>query len=421
MVGPAKSPSPFLDLPPEIRDQVYGGLFLDSSSVDVQMLQTSQQIYLEAQPFLYKRPIAFASQFDLYDWVRGSHAQNLKHVQCIRFKLVDVISREGLPRENIQQYHRDSPSPIILSYEDDLARFKATLEEVPNLKSLTLYKNRTGDSEHLRDFHRECFAAIARQYPALRALTFYVDHIELDFLSSFRSLQSLRFTGFSFSSPKVLLKELEKLTGLDEIELFGPPPALAFQQRQGYTGPRATQSMTAEVVRGLCPLHSFTVCEIRDPLSHTEEVFVTKTVLTALAHVHGKSLRALRVSTDFLPSSDSRGALTALLSSAPSLQELELGWPGLDGKVLDALPSSLRRLQINVSTSALRPGDLADRLLGRRNRLPALADVVVRLDWRDAASKDLAAGADAAVKRFTDAGIKASRGRWYPIILDNLD
>ena len=425
MVASSTTRSPFLDLPLEIREQVYGGLLCDSSGVEVQMLRTSQQIYAEAQPFLFKRPSTFASQFDFYDWVQGSSAHNRKYVQCVRLKLVDVISREGLPASSIQEYRRNSPSPIVLSYEADLARFATALKGVPNLRSMTLYKNRTGDSDHFRDFHRQCFAVLAKQFPGLRSLAFYVDQVPVDFLASFRSLSSLRFTGFSTSPPQETLKALQKLTKLDELELFGPPPAISFNQRRGYTGPRATQSMTAEVMAGLNPLRSITICEIRDQTAHPAEVFVSKSMLMAIGRTHGSFLRRLRISTDFTPSVDSWIALCHLLSSTYSsscLQEIELGWPGLDGKIIDALPSSLRSLQITVGPS-LRPDDLVDRLLAGpcRARLSALVDVVVRMDWRDVDASDLVNDVESAIARLQAVGLRASRGSWYPIILDSLD
>ncbi len=426
MGAPVKTRSAFLDLPPEIREQVYGGLFSDASGIDVQILRTSQQIYVEAQPFLFKRPVTFASQFDFYEWVRISSAHNRKYVQCVRIKLVDVISHEGLPSESIQEYRRNSPSPITRTYEDDLSRFVEALKGVPNVRSLTLYKNRTGDSDLFRDFHRECFAAVAKQFPGLKSLTFYVDQIPLDFLGSFRSLQSLRFTGFSTSSPKDTIKALQKLSKLDELELFGPPPALAFLQRTGYEGVRATQSMTAEVIKHLNPLRACTICEIRDPYAHPNtDVFVSKALLTALGHAHSRSLRRLRISTDFTPASESRTALAALLAASTSLQELELGWPGFsEGRLLiDALPPSLRTLQITVGVG-LKPDELAERIIiaRKKSKLPALREVVLRTDWREAQAKELSKTVETALTKLKNAGItRASRGSWYPIILDCLD
>ena len=421
MVASTIPRSAFLDLPLEIREQVYGGLLSDSSCKNVQMLRTSQQVYAEAQPFLFKRPLAFASQFDFYGWIGRSSSQNLRHVQCIHIKLVDVISQEGLAESSIQVYRKSSPSPIIKSYEEDVARFAAALKAVPNVRSLTLYKNRHAESDHFREFHRSCFALITKGFAGLKSLTFYVDQIPLEFLSSLHNLQSLRFTGFSTSSPMDTLKALQKLAKLEEVSLFGPPPGISFQQRRGYTGPKTIQSMTAEVVRALSPLKSFTICEIRDPVSNVDEVFLERSMLSALSQTHGRSLRTLRVSTDFLPSVESRNALATLLSSSSSLHHVELGWPGLDGSLVDALPTTIRSLEITVS-AVLPPGELANCLLARRGQLTGLTEVVIRTDWRDDdKAKEVRPRMESAVGKLKGMGITARMGRWYPIILDVVD
>ncbi len=419
MVTAAPVRSPFLDLPLEIREQVYGGLFSDSTCKTVQMLRTSQQIYAEAQAFLYKRPLAFASQFDMYDWIKKSTPQNLRYVQCIRIRLVDVIGHEGLDTSKIQDYRKSCPSPITRSYEEDLQRFASALKSVPNVRSLTLYKHRAAESDHFREYHRACFNLITRQSSGLRSLSFYVHQVPLDFLPALRSLQSLRFTGFSTSTPKDTLTYLRKLPALEEMELFGPPPGLAFHQRRGYIGPKTVQSLSADVVRGLTPLKSFTICEMRDSVSGVDEVFAEPVMLHALAQTHGKSLRKLRISTDFLPSPASRNALMSLLA-ASAIQTLELGWPGLDGRVVDVLPPSIRCLQITVG-GALPPDELVARLVARRAQLASLAEVVIRTDWRDPSGNQLSAKVDAALARLKAMGVKASRGKWYPIILDCTD
>jgi hypothetical protein len=447
----------FFDLPPEIREQVYGGVLSDPSGAGgLQMLRTSQQVYAEAQPLLYKRPATFASQFDLYDWVHASSAQNLRHVQCVRVKLLDAIAHDGLPDASIRRrppnHRRASPSPIARAYEADAQRFATALQQLPGARSLTLYKNRCADvAGPFQDVHAQLFAGVARQLPHLHSLTFYADHVALDFLPALRQLQRLRFTGFSASPPKDALRALQQLERLEALELFGPPPTLEFQQRAGYSGPPSVRSVTPEVVKALRPLSSFTICEICDPYASNSAVaagaasgndadadadadavadtgggvFVTKAMLAALAQTHASSLRSLRLSTDLVLPADCVAALAALLAACTTLHELELGWPALEGSaLLDALPPSLRRLHINVGVAAgagLRPTELADRLVARRACVPALAEVVLRTDWRDAGAKEQAGCVGAAIARLRTVGIAASKCSWYPIILDNLD
>ncbi|KAI9795618.1 MAG: hypothetical protein M1833_006939 [Piccolia ochrophora] len=407
-----------MDLPLEIREQIYGGLLSDRSHRNVQVLRTSQQIYAEAQPFLFKSPLTFQSQFDLYDWMENMERQQLHHVRCISLKLIDVICHDGLDALSIQATQKSSASSLTRIYEADISRLTATLKSLPNLQDLTVYKQMISEPDHIRSFHRSFYGSVSQQCTSLRNFCFYSDQVSLEFLGSLRNLRTLRFTGFSTSTPKGSLKILRKLTRLEGLELFGPPPALGFQHRPGFKGTKVVQSITPEVIQGMRPLRLFTICEVHDTKGAEDETFLNEKMLLALRSAHRRTLDRLKISTDFMPSPATVNAMVDLLS-ASTIHELELGWPGLDEEIFDALPRSLSSLQINVGSS-LPPTRAVHSIVDRRKQLPKLRDVTLMIDWRESGSKEIVANADAAIARLRAAGIQATRGKWYPIIFDRI-
>ncbi len=413
------------NVPLEIREQIYQEVLSTTPCKDVQLLRVCRQIYGEAQPFLFKRPLTFISQSDLYQWIRSVGPRNLHHVTSLSMKLLDVDTDTCLrKRAHIQGRRSVSPREISKSiYEEEIHQLLNTLKCLPTIKTLTLYKSKFGvsTSDPCRDLYLSFFPLVARQYNQLRSLSFFMDELPLTFLTSLKTLQSLRFTGFSTSTPVETLAVLRSLPQLKEIELFGPPPQIDFQQRIGYAGARRLQSVTPDVLLRLQPLKSFTICEVRDDMS-TSAAFFGENTFRALFKVHRTSLGKLRISLNFEPPESDVDAFSRFVSSS-SLQELEIGWPGLDADVLECLPRSLRKLHLSISPD-LKPEEAADDIIELREDLPLLTDVVLRLDQRivlsDALRGKLRANFDIAISKLRAVGIRASRGRWHPIMFDTM-
>ncbi|KAI9851265.1 MAG: hypothetical protein M1838_004099 [Thelocarpon superellum] len=418
--------SPIFLLPLEIRQHIYAELLSSASCANVHVLQVSRQIYHEAQPYLFQRPVTFASQYDLYEWMRRRGSSQLHHVKCLGITVVDIKGHQRV--KDVAPSGKDgSISPIARLYEDEVGELSSAMQHLSGVRDLSIFKPRNSHYHAYRHFSRSFCAVSALRWPRLQRLSCQLDHVALDFLTSFPDLRSLRFSGFSATPPRETLQILSSLRRLDELELIGPPPGLFFQQRAGYTGPFIGQSLAPGVMRGLRPLRILTICDVRDPASTEGEVFFVTEMLAAIMESHGSSLRRLNLSADFTPSPTCLATLHGLLS-ASELQHLELGWPDLESSTLQHLPSSLRSLHVYLSPS-LGPQEAAGILVSAVQAfsssssfsststcsLPHLREVVFNLDGDMRERFGKSAIVVAALASLRAAGLRASVDTWAPV------
>ncbi|KAI9802268.1 MAG: hypothetical protein M1825_002989 [Sarcosagium campestre] len=376
----------FLDLPLEIREQIYGGVLSDPSNRDVHLLRASQQIYAEAQPFLFKRPLVFESQFHLYEWIEQVSPQKLSYVRCVRMKLIDAVCSNVVTGVGGHRAAISAKISLKQMYDDDVARIGAALKALPGLQELTVYRQSVSEPPHVTNFHQAVFAVIAAQCLGLRSLTFYLDQFPLDFLSSLTDLRKLRFAGFSASSPQDTARILGDLRHLESLELFWPPRNNGTLRHPDFKGEDTTESVSPAVIRSLRPLRAFTVCEsllsVDEFTSIRSMPILRQELLLALRDVHAATLRSLRITTEYPLDSAALQALNSLLSAASSLHELTVGWPDLRQDTLHLLPASLRRLVIVVPRS-IQPSYASAALLPLLDRMPRLTDATLIVEETD--------------------------------------
>lgn len=87
-------------------------------------MRSCRQIYSEAQPFLFKRPLIFASQHELYRWLEMVGPQHLHHVIDLRISLADVDMSQVLTGD--LQQPREFPLYIDL-YKQELENISVAL------------------------------------------------------------------------------------------------------------------------------------------------------------------------------------------------------------------------------------------------------------------------------------------------------
>ncbi|KAH0543701.1 hypothetical protein FGG08_002017 [Glutinoglossum americanum] len=419
----------FFSLPIELRLLVYKEVLLAKPCRDLQILRVCRDIYNEALPVLFKKPLKFRTHDDLYHWIQTVEPDCLELVTSVSLNLLS-FRYNTLSRPNHYPLH--SPD---LFYGKDLPSLQNALRLLPNVQRFIIYKSVPFlGTRFTYDYYLLFFPWLADRYPELRCLTLFINWMPLDFLLQMRFLRSLRFTGFSTSSPTATLIIFQSLKHLEELEVFGPPPDIPRPALSlAYTGLGVSheKSVTPELLLGIGPLKAFTICEIRDPCK-TSGVFFCEEIIDALAQTHGSSLRSLKISLDFLPSAGGRAALARLFSLAnTSIRHVELGWPGLDVLTLDTLPHTLRSLQISCDYH-FPPDDAAQKLVAQKPVLPKLADVVLRSDWRTRPTGWPGGGIpargrgfgkdnmDAAVARLRSIGLDATSGWWHPIMFDDL-
>ncbi|KAI9770004.1 MAG: hypothetical protein M1840_003715 [Geoglossum simile] len=417
----------FFSLPVELRLLVYKEVLMANH---LQILRTCRDIFNEALPVLFKRPLKFRTHDDLYNWIQMVGPDSLELVTSVSLNL---LSFRYMP---VARPCRTPLHSVGMFYGNDLPCLQRALEQLPNVQRFIIYKTLPFlGTRFTYDYYLSFFPWLADRYPELRCLTLFINWIPLDFLLQMRFLRSLRFTGFSTSPPTATLIIFQSLKYLEELEVFGPPPDIhtvtAFSTSYNNPGINYEQAVTPKLLLGVRPLKAFTICEIR-ALCKTPGVFFCEEIISALAQAHGSSLRSLKISLDFLPSVGSRAALTKLFSLAnSSIRHVELGWPGLDVLTLDTLPPSLRSLQVSCDTH-FPPDDAAQKLVAQKPVLPKLADVVLRTDWRTRQAgwpgRDIPVlggpcgknSMSAAIARLRSVGLDATSGWWHPIMFDDL-
>jgi hypothetical protein len=192
-----------------------------------------------------------------------------------------------------------------------------------------------------RDFFESLCSWIQKNYTQLQGLRISVENTSLHFLSDFRDLRTLDFSGFSVTEPEEILQILTRLQYLEELRIVGPTQGLRRRQRYGYQHRFVVQSFTDSVLHGMRPLKSLTICEVSVP-THDAPTFLTEEVLSALYLTHRDSLRELSIYSETSPDLSVESVLRAFLISTTTLTKLSMGWPDMDISILDSLPVTLR-------------------------------------------------------------------------------
>lgn len=374
-------------LPLEIRQQVYEGVLSETPCTGVQLLRVCSQIYSEARQYLFKLPLIFQSQFDLVRWVRSVDQKHLRHVTTIQLRLLDLgpdeVVRTLGHQLQLARVDSRSNSPTTSPYEEacdrQIQEIKGALEELPNVHDFTILQPRSSEPGPCQHLQTALLHLLVHIYPHLQRFTIFATKIPLTPLESLQNLRSLHFCGWSTSTPSETSKVLQKLPGLEDVEVFGPPSDLTFEQRPGYTGPLRVQSFTTEVLKNIHQLKSLTIWDIKDDFYDDisdDAVFLNDDIFDVLS-THHNSLRTLKLFTNGRPWNAFRRLSEFLQTS--HLMHLDCSWVSVDVTFADILPRSLTTLRIFVpACKELKIGVLVDKILKRRSELALLSQVTIR-------------------------------------------
>ena len=224
----------FLTLALELRENIYVHVVHKHPSSLVDLLVVNRQLSREVKPFLYKMPLTFDGQSQLFDWLSKVDHGYLRHVEEIRFKLHDINPDEivgalgkKLQNANITRASGsrgpDTPdNPYFEACRADLRRIGAAFRLLHNLKSLTVLSATERDSQpHHRT--QDAFSKLVGQcFPKLKFLTSEEDQLPVDFISGKSELRRLRFPATT-STDDEETQELFATLSLTELEIFRLP------------------------------------------------------------------------------------------------------------------------------------------------------------------------------------------------------
>jgi hypothetical protein len=181
--------SPLLQLPPELRDEIYRFALL-SSNTTLSLLTTSHSIKMEAQPLLYQRPIKLSAQSKLFDWTARSRASNLKQVRNLTLHLTDIDLSPLLDPDAI---FSQPPVTAWSLYEDEVVRFDNAFHLLSGLLELTIIPPRIMHSQLMRGLYHTLLSLIPRRYPRLRLLVIHDESAILDAVAALQGLPKVSF------------------------------------------------------------------------------------------------------------------------------------------------------------------------------------------------------------------------------------
>ncbi|KAF2167083.1 hypothetical protein M409DRAFT_22517 [Zasmidium cellare ATCC 36951] len=181
-----KHRSLLLALPAELRTAIYAAALLDNDN-DISLLRTCKQIYMEASPTLYQRPVSFSSQATLTSWVERSQEADLKRVRTLSLRLTD-IDMSSLFDNDLE---RTSPRPTAWRlYQRELEKLDRALRSLSGLRNLSIAPPEKIHSQLLKAMYLSFLAMIPTRLPVLSQLTIHDDESLMNKAPSLKLLSS---------------------------------------------------------------------------------------------------------------------------------------------------------------------------------------------------------------------------------------
>lgn len=316
---------------------------------------TCRKIYIEAHKYLFRRPLVFRGQLELYGWLEKVPSKYLQSVTEITLEIHDVDLQPLLRIGTSAAQRNNTPRLLTVElYKKDLERLFVSLSRLPNVKELTIRTKPERQSPFYRDFIGELFARLSFLWPSIRGLSLEgnVHHQNLSFLNTLPNLRCFLFDGFSSSSSINLAETLSSLQRLQSLSLVSHHKLLTptNPMHSGFTSKQP--SFTDDVLRSMHRLVSLSITESIYPLSSPALFFTPKMVSSLLDHTSLNSL-TIRISRE--PDSETLAALKTLLK-ASSIKRLELDWPPFETKIFeyyDLYPNSLTEFWVRADNASI--------------------------------------------------------------------
>ena len=362
----ARIKSHFLALALELRENIYGQLVYDDSSALFNLLTVNRQLAREVKPFLYRQPLTFDGQSDLFSWLSEVDHEYLNDVLDVRFKLHDIdpakivgalgrrLQQANISRRSGSRGPDTEDNPYFEACRLDLKRVLCAFQLLSNVRHFTILSPTEGDPE---PHHRTLDAfskLLGKCFPNLCSLTSEEDDFPADCLVSKPKLRRLRFPATTTTHPKESANICRDLA-LRELEIYRMPHHAA----EGW-------GCLAPMLNTLPPLHSLTIFEVvvEGGPELVREMFAgydNSTNPTMRKHLY--SLRTLKLLARDGPGYTTMSAATGFLASS-YLSHIELldSWLPL----YNHLPSTIQTVVWRIEWY---PPESVESLIGRIKHL----------------------------------------------------
>ncbi|KAL8713094.1 MAG: hypothetical protein Q9225_006832 [Loekoesia sp. 1 TL-2023] len=211
-------------LPPELRERIYNELFHEQPSSLFNLLTVSRRISSEVRPWIFKLPVTFNGQQNLFRWLSRVDLGFLRYVTTVRFKLHDIdpdkivgALGERLRRAKLQKKPQDFGNPYREACQLEISRVLAALKTFKSLRSLTILDSTSADPRPPLNLTRELVDHILVELPLI---SFNVPHSLLHNTDS-RSNEIKRFklTDYSVVGSPGFPRDLARFSQMSVLQI----------------------------------------------------------------------------------------------------------------------------------------------------------------------------------------------------------
>ena len=220
-----------LTIPLELREEIYAHLVNEASSTLLSLLLVNRRLAREVKPFLYKRPLYFDGQCELFDWLAEVDHDCLRHVTDVRFKLLDIdpetiVGALGKRlRESSVSSHSRGPetedNPYHQACFQELKRLQKAFGLLSDVKSFTILACTTSDPQPPKPMVASYSTLLGHCFPHLQSLVSEEKFFPIDFLRNKPRLTRLRFPANSDSNGDEIARVFRRLSNLN-LEICRP-------------------------------------------------------------------------------------------------------------------------------------------------------------------------------------------------------
>ncbi|KAL9579333.1 MAG: hypothetical protein Q9212_005171 [Teloschistes hypoglaucus] len=168
-----QSPSRFLRIPSELREEIYRELFNSHPSSLSSLLAVHPLISHEVGPWIFKLPQTFNGQQRLLDWLSKIDPVLLSNVSEVRFRLHDLSPekivdsfRERLRRQrSVTHAQKHVGHPYNEACDEEVLAIKTALQSFQNLESFTLLETTSADARPPASMVKGLVALLLKELP----------------------------------------------------------------------------------------------------------------------------------------------------------------------------------------------------------------------------------------------------------------
>ncbi|KAI4156258.1 MAG: hypothetical protein L6R39_001146 [Caloplaca ligustica] len=211
-------------IPPEIRERIYHELCNDQPSSLFNLLTVSHCISREVRPWIFRQPITFNGQHNLFQWLSTVDPHFLHYVKTVRFELHDIDAKnivssfeERLRRVSLQGHSKGIDNPYFEACDRDCSQVLVALKKFRNLRDLTILDCTPPNPGPLLVTLRKLLHVILAELPLV---TLSVPHGMLFVNTNTNNqIERLQIRGFAFVDPPRLPSYLNAFPKLRVLQM----------------------------------------------------------------------------------------------------------------------------------------------------------------------------------------------------------